>query len=239
MEKYTTEDTKERDWKYNVGEVWYTQNAKSMLDPYLIISTFADKAVMLRVYEQVDIQNKGIDQNDPAILFFDDKAVDTSFMCTKPFKWLSDKATYSFSEDDMADIRSKVARNLHLFEDVFKEKAYVEAGQQILELSNNLETMKEARDEWAKSCRESEAEVEDLRKQLALAEESRDKWMASCQKAEDELARAALTGDKPQIMVGEHLDSLAREMYELKISMLTAERDRLNDLLFASFGVKK
>ena len=239
MSSYNKDDKGIRDWKYNVGEVWYVQNAKSMLDPYLIISILGDKAVMLRVYEDADIQNKNVDLNDPNLIGLYGKVIDTSFICSKPFKWLADKATYSFSEEDMADIRSKVARNLHLFEDVFKEKALVEAGQQILELSDKLEKMKQARDEWAKNCQEAEAKAEELRNELALADETRDKWMESCQKAEDELARACLTGEKPQITVGERLDSLTREMYKLKIEMLTEERDRLSELLFASFGVKQ
>ena len=239
MDKYTKEDAKVKDWKYNVGEVWYVQNAKSMLDPYLIISVLGDKAIMLRVYEDADIQNKNVDLNDPSLTGLYGKVIDTSFICSKPFKWLTDKATYSFDEDDMKDILNKVARNLHLFEEVFEKKALMEAGQQILELSDKLEKMKQARDEWAKNCQEAEAKVEEVQKELELAYEACGKWSEDCQKAEDELARAALTGDKPQIMVGEHLDSLAREMYELKISMLTTERDRLNDLLFASFGAKK
>lgn len=239
MDNYMKEDTKVRDWKYNIGDVWYVINTKSMLDPYVIISTFADKAIMLRIYEDTDIQNKSIDLNDPNLIGMYGKVIDTGFMCTKPFKWLTDKATYSFSEEDMADIRNKVARNLHLFEEVFEKKALVEAGQQILELSDKLEKMKQARDEWAKNCQEAEAKVEELRKELALADEARDKWMESCQKAEDELARAALTGDKPQVTIGDRLDACTREMYKLKIEMLTEERDRLSNLLFASFGVKQ
>lgn len=239
MSSYNKDDKGVRDWKYNVGEVWYVQNAKSMLDPYLIISILGDKAVMLRVYEDADIQNKNVDLNDPNLLYWYGKVIDTSFMCTKPFKWLTDKATYSFSEEDMDGIRSKVARNLHLFEDVFKEKALVESGQQILELSDKLEKMKQARDEWAEKCQEAEAKVEELRKELALEDETCDKWMERCQKAEDELARAALTGDKLQVTIGDRLDACTREMYELKIGMLTSERDRLSQLLFASFGVKQ
>ena len=239
MDNYTKEDTKVRDWKYNVGEVWYTQNSKSMLDAYVVISTFADKAVMLRVYEEVDIQNKSIDLNNPSLIGMYGKVIDTSFICTKPFKWLDSKADYNFCEDDLADIRSKVARNLHLFEEVFEKKALMEAGQQILELSDKLEKMKQARDEWAKNCQEAEAKAEELRKELALEDETCDKWMERCQKAEDELARAALTGDKPQVTIGDRLDSLTREMYKLKIEMLTEERDRLSELLFASFGVKQ
>ena len=239
MENYTKEDTKVRDWKYNVGEVWYVQNAKSMLDPYLIISVLGDKAIMLRVYEDADIQNKNVDLNDPSLTGLYGKVIDTSFICSKPFKWLTDKATYSFDEDDMKDILSKIARNLHLFEEVFEKKALVEAGQQILELSDKLEKMKQARDEWAKNCQEAEAKVEEVQKELELAYEACGKWSEDCQKAKDELARAALTGDKPQVTIGDHLDACTREMYKLKIEMLTEERDRLSDLLFASFGAKQ
>lgn len=212
MDNYTKEDTKIRGWKYNVGDVWYTQNSKSMLDAYVMISTFADKAVMLRVYEEVDIQNKSIDLNDPNLVGFYGKVIDTSFICTKPFKWLDRKADYSFSEEDMADIRSKVARNLHLFEEEFEKKALMEADQQILELSDKLEKMKQARDEWHAKWEETDTE---LAKVISAA------------------------GEKPSNTAGKPLDNCEREMYELKINMLTTERNRLSALLFASFGVKQ
>lgn len=234
MENYTKEDTKVRDWKYNVGEVWYAQNSKSMLDAYVMISTFADKAVMLRVYEEIDIQNKSIDLNNPNLIGFYGKVIDTSFICTKPFKWLDRKAEYSFCEEDMADIRSKVARNLHLFEDVFEKKALMEAGQQILELSDKLEKMKQARDEWAKNCQEAEAKVEELRKELALADEARDEWHDKWEETDTELAKVISSAGEER-----PLDACTREMYKLKIEMLTEERDRLSNLLFASFGVKQ
>lgn len=212
MENYTKEDTKVKDWKYNVGEVWYVQNAKSMLDPYLIISVLGDKAIMLRVYEDADIQNKNVDLNDPSLTGLYGKVIDTSFICSKPFKWLTDKATYSFDEDDMKDILSKVARNLHLFEEVFEKKALVEAGQQILELSDKLEKMKQARDEW------------------------HDMW----EKTDTELAKViSSAGEKSSNTAERTLDDCEREIYELKINMLTTERNRLSALLFASFGVKQ
>lgn len=234
MDKYTKEDTKVKDWKYNVGEVWYAQNAKSMLDPYLIISVLGDKAIMLRVYEDADIQNKNVDLNDPSLTGLYGKVIDTSFICSKPFKWLTDKATYSFDEEDMADIRNKVARNLHLFEEVFEKKALVEAGQQILELSDKLEKMKQARDEWAKNCQEAEAKAEELRKELALADEDRDEWHHMWEETDAQLAKVISSAGEER-----PLDTCTREMYKLKIEMLTEERDRLSNLLFASFGVKQ
>lgn len=240
MDKYTKEDTKVKDWKYNVGEVWYVQNAKSMLDPYLIISVLGDKAIMLRVYEDADIQNKNVDLNDPSLTGLYGKVIDTSFICSKPFKWLTDKATYSFDEDDMKDILSKVARNLHLFEEVFEKKALVEAGQQILELSDKLEKMKQARDEWAKNCQEAEAKAEELRKELALADEARDEWHDKWEETDTELAKwISSAGEKSSNTAERPLDTCTREMYKLKIEMLTEERDRLSALLFASFGVKQ
>ena len=207
MDNYMKEDTKVRDWKYNIGDVWYVINTKSMLDPYVIISTFADKAIMLRIYEDTDIQNKSIDLNDPNLIGMYGKVIDTG-----------NDADFVYS-GRYAPMQSLLAG--------------------ILELSDKLEKMKQARDEWAKNCQEAEAKVEELRKELALADEARDKWMESCQKAEDELARAALTGDKPQVTIGDRLDACTREMYKLKIEMLTEERDRLSNLLFASFGVKQ
>lgn len=141
MGNYMKEDKTVKDWKYNVGDVWYAENAKSMLDPYLIVAAFADKAIVLRVYEESDLGNKNIDLNDPRIIsdLETKRAIDTGFISTKPFKWLKEKAVYRVAEPLMADIRTRLSRNLQLFEDVYKEQAYKEAEVEIASLTEALE----------------------------------------------------------------------------------------------------
>ena len=174
MSNYMKEDKTVKDWKYNVGDVWYTENAKSMLDPYLIVATFADKAIVLRVYEESDFSNKNIDLNNPQIISDGElrKAIDTGFICTKPYKWLKKKATYRIAGPLMTDIRIRLSRNLQLFEDVYKEQAYKEAGEEIVSLTEALEKAKadfKELQEKTSMAREAPAPKTDISTEMELA----------------------------------------------------------------------
>jgi hypothetical protein len=174
MSKYMKEDKTVKDWKYNVGDVWYAENAKSMFDPYLIVATSADRAIMLRVYEESDFDSKNVDLNNPQIISDMElkKAIDTGFICTKPYKWLKEKATYRVTGPLMADIRIRLSRNLQLFEDVYKEQAYKEAGEEIVSLTEALEKAKadfKELQEKTSMVREAPAPKTDISTEMELA----------------------------------------------------------------------
>lgn len=182
-------DSTGKDWKYNIGDIWYSENAKHQLDPFLIIAVYSEKALLLRVYDESDVAATKIDLNDPNLVVDIERrfAVDTSYICTKPYKWLANKDVCKFDDTLMDEIRRKIAKGMHITDMVL--------GDEYKQLQAQLDT--------------AHASIEELSKTVDRLNEEKKSLK-----------------DRLNAMFG-----VEKRLLETELQMVTAERDRLYNLL--------
>ena len=224
-----------KDWKYQVGDIWYSESKKGYLDPFLIVATYPEKATLVRVYEDGELESSRVDLSS-GMMVHDlgfNRAFDCSYICTKPYAWLVKKDAGNVGDWLMDEVRRKLAAALRISSD--------DAGNAYMDIVD-----------------EQRATIEDLTErneaQRKMISELRAQTHADSDKeAVDRMA--ALIGTKnpreqaKQILFGDygfsaHKDELEEWEKELHLSepvqicvlqtqvnMLEAERDRLYNLL--------
>lgn len=141
MNNYTKTDTTVKDWKYNIGEIWHTENGKGLANLYLIVGICADKAIVVRAHTYDDAHNRGIDFNDPNFVIDTENELvyDASFLGTKPFRWLYEKIAGKASDQDVTYVKARIGHMLGISgTDVENEELRLANGE-IEELSKALE----------------------------------------------------------------------------------------------------
>jgi hypothetical protein len=194
-----TYDSSVKDWKYNIGDIWYSENAKHQLDPFLIIAIYSEKALLLRVYDESDMAATKIDLNDPNIVVDVERrlAVDTSYICTMPYQWLVNKDVRKFDVTSMDVIRVKIAKSMHITGMVL--------GDEYKRVQAQLETAHASIEELSKTVDSLNGEKQVLKERMNT-----------------------IFRDEATHNLSEPVE---KRILEMQLKMVTAERDRLYNLL--------
>jgi hypothetical protein len=228
-----TYDSTVKDWKYNIGDIWYSENSKHQLDPFLIIAIYSEKALLLRVYDHSDVIANKIDLNDPNFVVNTDHhlVADTSYICTKPYKWLANKDVRTFDDAWMDEIRRKIAKSMHITDAAL--------GEEYTQLQAQLETAHASIEELSKTVDWLNEEKKALKEQLDMV----------FAKSANQIISGDATAHKDRNPYGDydfsdhkedfkqfekdlHLsEPVEKRILEMQNEMLEAERDRLYDLL--------
>lgn len=141
MNNYVKDDTKVKDWKYNAGDLWQTENSKGITNLYVIVGVYTDKAVLIRAYDYEEQAAKQLDLNDPNLVVDTDNELvyDTSFICTKPFRWLMGKFDMTVSETNMNHIKARIGHTLGISGADVENEELALANNEIEDLSKALE----------------------------------------------------------------------------------------------------
>lgn len=116
-----------KDWKYQVGDIWYSESKKGYLDPFLIVATYPGKATLVRVYEDGELESSRVDLSS-GMMVHDlayNRAFDCSYICTKPYTWLIKKDGHNADNWLMDEIRRKLAAIFHISSD-YAANAYMD-----------------------------------------------------------------------------------------------------------------
>lgn len=106
-----------KDWKYQVGDIWYSESKKGYLDPFLIVATYPEKATLVRVYEDGELESGRLELSTLVHDVSYNRAFDCSYICTKPYAWLTKKDKYGAGDWLMEEVRKKLAGILHISSD--------------------------------------------------------------------------------------------------------------------------
>jgi hypothetical protein len=195
-------DSTAKDWKYNIGDIWYSENAKHQLDPFLIIAIYSEKALLLRVYDHSDVIANKIDLNDPNFVVNTEHhlVADTSYICTKPYKWLANKDVRTFDDAWMDEIRRKIAKSMHITDAAL--------GEEYTQLQAQLDTAHASIEELSKTVDRLNGENKSLKDRLNT-----------------------MFGDATMHKDLHLSEPVEKRLLETELQMVTAERDRLYNLL--------
>ena len=106
-----------KDWKYQVGDIWYSESKKGYLDPFLIVAAYPEKATLVRVYEDGELESGRLEVSALVHDVAYNRAFDCSYICTKPYAWLTKKDKYGAGDWLMEEVRKKLAGILHISSD--------------------------------------------------------------------------------------------------------------------------